>query len=50
MSSTGDLIRAAIANQTDLGRQFKSYSERGALVPDQLVVEMVAERLSSAHD
>lgn len=46
--STGDLIRAAIKEGTDLGREFKSYTSAGKLVPDQLVVAMVAERLQLA--
>jgi adenylate kinase len=44
--STGDLIRAAISQGTELGVRFKSYTDNGKLVPDELVVEMVAERLS----
>jgi len=43
--STGDLIRAAIKEDTDLGKEFKSYTSAGKLVPDALVVAMVAERL-----
>jgi adenylate kinase len=43
--STGDLIRAAIKEGTDLGKEFKSYTSAGKLVPDALVVAMVAERL-----
>ena len=46
--STGDLIRAAIKEGTELGVEFKSYTSRGALVPDKLVLAMVAERLASA--
>jgi adenylate kinase len=43
--STGDIIRASIREQTDLGKEFKSYTDRGELVPDALVNEMVKERL-----
>ncbi len=43
--STGDLIRASIADDTALGEKFKSYTDSGKLVPDQLVVDMVEERL-----
>lgn len=46
--STGDLIRAAIKEGTELGLEFKSYTSRGALVPDELVLAMVAERLAKA--
>ena len=44
--STGDIIRAAIKNQTPLGLQFKTYAEAGALVPDDLVEALVEERLT----
>lgn len=43
--STGDIMRAAIQDQTALGSQVKSYLDNGQLVPDQLVVDVVAERL-----
>lgn len=46
--STGDILRAAVANATALGQQAKAYMDRGELVPDELVIAMVAERLS--HD
>ena len=46
--STGDIIRAAIRDQTELGKEFKSYTDRGALVPDELVNRMVEERLKQA--
>jgi adenylate kinase len=44
--STGDIIRAAIRNQTPLGLEFKTFANAGALVPDELVNRLVAERLS----
>lgn len=43
--STGDIIRAAIRNETELGKEFKSYTDAGKLVPDDLVNRMVEERL-----
>jgi adenylate kinase len=43
--STGDIIRDAIRSGSDLGKEFKGYSERGELVPDDLVVRLVAARL-----
>ena len=43
--STGDLIRAAIKEETALGKEFRSFTSAGKLVPDDLVVAMVAERL-----
>jgi adenylate kinase len=44
--STGDLLRAAVAQGTALGKEAKSYMDRGELVPDQVVLGMVKERIS----
>src|SRR4051812_25096759 len=44
--STGDVFRAAIAQGTAYGKQFKSYLDRGQLVPDDVVVAIVKERLA----
>jgi adenylate kinase len=44
--STGDIIRAAIKNQTPLGLEFKQYTSAGALVPDDLVNRLVEDRLA----
>lgn len=44
--STGDLLRAAVKNGTELGVQAKSYMDAGELVPDQLVIDLVKERLA----
>ncbi len=44
--STGDLLRTAIAQQTSLGQQAQAYIQRGELVPDLLVNDLVAERIS----
>ena len=43
--STGDLFRAAIKNETELGIQVKTITEQGNLVPDELTVSLVKERL-----
>lgn len=43
--STGDILRAAVRDKTELGVKAKSYMDKGALVPDALVVEMVEDRL-----
>lgn len=43
--STGDLFRAAVKNSTALGLQVKGIMERGELVPDELTVALVRERL-----
>lgn len=44
--STGDLLRAAVAAGTPLGKEAKAYMDRGELVPDKVVLGMVKERLS----
>ncbi|MDP2717595.1 MAG: adenylate kinase [Candidatus Micrarchaeota archaeon] len=43
--STGDILRDEVARQTDLGKKAKTFMDAGELVPDQLVVDMVASRL-----
>jgi len=43
--STGDLLRAAVAAATPLGKEAKGFMDRGALVPDRLVLRLVRERL-----
>lgn len=43
--STGDLLRAAVKAQSELGKQAQSYMEAGKLVPDELVINLVKERL-----
>jgi adenylate kinase len=43
--STGDILREAVTNQTELGLKAKAYMDRGELVPDQLVIAMIRERL-----
>ena len=47
--STGDIIRAAIKNQTPRGLEFKKYAETGALVPDDLVHALVEDQLLGAR-
>ncbi|GEP80049.1 adenylate kinase [Staphylococcus carnosus] len=44
--STGDMFRKAIKDQTELGKEAKSYMDRGELVPDEVTVGIVKERLS----
>ncbi|MFC4355360.1 adenylate kinase [Chryseomicrobium palamuruense] len=46
--STGDMFRAAIKNQTALGLEAKSFMDQGALVPDEVTIGIVRERLSQA--
>jgi adenylate kinase len=43
--STGDLLRAAVASGTSLGKEAKSFMDKGELVPDRVVLGMVEERL-----
>lgn len=43
--STGDMFRAAIKNQTKLGLTAKEYMDKGALVPDEVTIGIVQERL-----
>jgi adenylate kinase len=45
--STGDLFRAALKDGTPLGVEAKAYMNRGELVPDRVVCDMVAERLKA---
>jgi len=44
--STGDILRAAVRKGTLLGREAKSYMDRGALVPDEVMLGIVHERLA----
>jgi len=44
--TTGELFREAIRQETELGKQAKPYYDRGQLVPDQLTIAMLLERLS----
>jgi adenylate kinase len=43
--ATGDMLRAAIQSYTPLGRRAKEFIDKGQLVPDDLVLDMIAERL-----
>ena len=45
--STGDMLRAAIAAQTETGLKAKEYMDKGQLVPDAVVIDIVKERLTS---
>lgn len=44
--STGDMFRAAVKNETPLGLKAKSYMDQGQLVPDEVVIGIVRERLA----
>jgi len=43
--STGDMLRQAIADKTPLGEQAQSYMDKGELVPDDLILDLIKERL-----
>lgn len=43
--STGDMLRAHVSEGTELGAQAKTYMDAGGLVPDELILAMIAERL-----
>ena len=44
--STGDILRAAVASETPLGVRAKGYMDRGELVPDSLILNLIQDRLS----
>ena len=46
--STGDIFRANIKNQTELGMKAKEYMDRGALVPDEITIGMLLDRISES--
>ncbi|HVN68598.1 MAG TPA: adenylate kinase [Candidatus Binatia bacterium] len=48
--STGDMLRAHLSQGTPLGKQAEGYMQRGQLVPDELVVEMIAHELERKPD
>ena len=45
--STGDMLRAAVTSGTDLGRKAKAIMDRGELVPDDIMIGIVRDVLSS---
>jgi adenylate kinase len=45
--ASGDLFRKALQEQTDLGKKAKVYMEKGQLVPDEITIQMVLERLDA---
>jgi len=44
--STGDMLRAAVKANSELGQKAKSYMDAGQLVPDELIIDLVKERIS----
>jgi adenylate kinase len=47
--ATGDILRAAVRGETDLGKQAKEYMDSGDLVPDDLIVDVIGERLATSE-
>jgi adenylate kinase len=45
--ATGDILRAAVRDGTELGRQAKEYMDRGDLVPDEVIIGVISERVES---
>ncbi len=48
--STGDMLRAEIATGTELGKKMSSIMSKGELVPDEVVIEMIAARIDSTKN
>lgn len=44
--STGDILRENVKNETELGKKAKEYMDKGLLVPDEIVIEIVKDRIS----
>lgn len=47
--ATGDILRAAVREETELGKTAKQYMDAGDLVPDAVIVGVIAERIASAE-
>ncbi len=47
--ATGDILRGAVREETELGRTAKGYMDRGDLVPDEVIVGVIAERIDSSE-
>ena len=47
--STGDMLRAAVKDQTELGKKAEGFMTRGELVPDELIVGMIEEKINSGE-
>jgi adenylate kinase len=47
--ATGDILRAAVRDETDLGKTAKEYMDRGDLVPDEVIIGVIVERLGSSE-
>jgi adenylate kinase len=47
--ATGDILRGAVREETELGKTAKEYMDRGDLVPDEVIVGVIAERIDSSE-
>jgi adenylate kinase len=47
---TGDILRRAVREGSELGRQAKAYMDRGELVPDEVIIGMMIERITKSED
>jgi adenylate kinase len=47
--ATGDILRAAVRDETELGKAAKAYMDAGDLVPDEVIVGVIAERVGSSE-
>jgi adenylate kinase len=47
--ATGDILRAAVREGTELGQQAKEYMDRGDLVPDEVIIAVISERVESTE-
>jgi len=47
--ATGDILRAAVRDETELGKTAKEYMDRGDLVPDEVIIGVIAERIESSE-
>jgi len=45
--ATGDILRKAVREETEIGKEAKSYMDKGDLVPDEVIIGVIAERISS---
>ena len=45
--ATGDILRAAVREETEIGKEAKSYMDKGDLVPDEVIIGVIAERIDS---
>ncbi len=48
--STGDVLREAVKNKTEVGLRAKSFMDKGELVPDSVVIEIIKQKLTSLID